>query len=95
LSQLFDNAIKLFQCGFQVLGDFRCQNFRGWEVFCVFEAFVFEPENIQVSLVSLGQLGVGEGFEVVCWFAVVAVLCVVAFYEVLQALLRQHVTVVR
>ena len=46
----------------------------GWQVFGVFEAFVFEPENVQVGFVSLHQLGVCEGFEAFCWFAVVAVL---------------------
>ena len=45
---------KLRECGFEVFDDFLRDNARIGEVGAVFEAFVFEPENIEVEFVALG-----------------------------------------
>lgn len=52
------------------------------EIGRVFQAFIFQPEDVQVYLVSLEQVLVGKGLEALCLFAFVTVLDVVARDEI-------------
>ena len=51
-----------------MLDDFLGQDFWGWEVFGVFQGFVFEPEDIKVGFVTGNEFVVGEGFPAVNLF---------------------------
>ena len=48
------------------------------KVSAIFAGFVFEPEDVEVELVALEQLLVGEGPEAVGQFSLVAVSAVAA-----------------
>jgi len=74
----------LFEGGFEVVGDLLGDDAGGGEVGGFFEGVVFEPEDVEVDLVALGQLGVGEGLEAVGLLAVGAVLGVVAGDEIVE-----------
>src|SRR6266516_706831 len=54
------------------------------EIGAVFEAFVFEPEDVKVEFVALGSFFVGEAFEALGLFSLVAVLWIVAGDEVVE-----------
>ena len=45
---------ELGKGGLKILDDFLGDHVRRWKVSAVFEAFVFEPENIEVEFVALG-----------------------------------------
>ena len=51
--QLLINTAEHFQGGLEVVGDFPGQDFRLREVLQVFQALVFEPENVKAGLVPL------------------------------------------
>jgi len=44
----------LLKGSFQILHDFCRNHIWIWEAGAVFEAFVFEPEDVEVELVALG-----------------------------------------
>ena len=58
--------------GFEVVHDFQGDDSGGGEVRRFLQGVVFEPEDVEVRIVALGQLVVGEGFEPLALLAVVA-----------------------
>jgi hypothetical protein len=58
--QLRRNPRELLRCRLQVVGDLLGQDVRFGEVVTVFEAFVAEPEDVEVQLVAFSQIGVAE-----------------------------------
>jgi hypothetical protein len=69
---------ELVQGGLEVFGDFGGDDFGGGEIGGVFEAVVFEPEDVEVGFVALDQVLVGEGLEAVGFFAFVTIFGMVA-----------------
>jgi len=63
LLQVLRNGRKLLECGLQIGGDVGSDDFRRRQVRGLLERVVFQPEDVQVHLVALGQLFVGEGLE--------------------------------
>ncbi len=61
LFQVLAIAANCSRRGFEVGGDVGGDHFGGGEVGAFFEGFVFEPEDVEVDLVALDQLFVGEG----------------------------------
>lgn len=59
--QVSRNGLELFEGRLEIVGDFLGQDFGVGEVFAVFQAFVLEPEDVQVRLVALDQVLVVEG----------------------------------
>ena len=59
--QVLRDRRELLQRGLQVFGDLGSDNIGIRQVRAVFEAIVFEPEEVEVHLVALDQLFVGEG----------------------------------
>jgi hypothetical protein len=45
---------ELGEGGLEVFDDFGCDDVGIWEVGAIFEAFVFEPEDVEIELVALG-----------------------------------------
>jgi len=82
--EIFGDGCELFQGCFQIGGDIGSDDLGGGEIGGVFEGFVLEPENIEVRLVPLGQLLIGEGLEALALLAVVAVLRIVGGDEVIE-----------
>ena len=58
--QILCDGGELFQGGFEVVGDFLGDDFRGGQIGGFFQRIVFQPENVQVHLVALQQVVVGE-----------------------------------
>ena len=59
-------------------------DFGGGKIGAFFQGFVFQPEDVEVHFVALDQFFVGEDFEALAFFALVAVLRVVAGDEVIE-----------
>lgn len=84
LIQILGNRRKLLQRRCQIGRDVGGNDFGRGQVGGFLEGVVFQPEYVEVYLVSLGQLVVGEGFEAPALFSVVTVLRVVARDEVIE-----------
>jgi hypothetical protein len=82
---------ELIESGLQVLHDLGGDHVGGREVGGVLQAVVFEPENVQAGLVAFDQFVISEGMEAVTLLTLVAILCVVAGYEIIQVLAAQRV----
>ena len=70
-----------------MLYDLLGQDFGGWEVFGVFQGFVFEPEDVEVGFVAGDEFVVGKGFPAVDFLgfaAFAAVIRLVALYEFIE-----------
>ncbi len=63
--QRFLHRAELGQRGFEGFDDLGGQFGRGREVFAVFQAVVFEPEDVEVGFVARDDLVVGVAFEAV------------------------------
>jgi len=63
LLQVFGDGGELFEGGFEVGGDFLGDDFGGGEVGGFFEGVVLEPEDVEVDLVALEEVVVGEGLK--------------------------------
>lgn len=77
--------------GFEVFGDFTGEDVWGGKACRVLEALVFEPEYIEVYFVSLHEFFIRENVEALGFFAVVAVLRIVAADEVLKVSIFQGI----
>lgn len=86
LFELLADAQKLFQRRLEVLDDLQGQDLGLGEVLGVFEALVFQPEDVQVRLVPLHKLVVREGPEPLVLPPLVPVLGVVALDELPEVL---------
>jgi hypothetical protein len=84
LFQILGDGGELFQGGFQIGGDFLGDDFGGGQVGGFFQGVVFQPEDVEVHFVALHQFVVGEAFEALAVFAVVAVFGIVARDEVVE-----------
>jgi len=51
--QVVSDGSELLKRTLQVLYDFLRDNIRWWKVRAVFQAFVFEPEDVEVELITL------------------------------------------
>ena len=51
-TDFFCDGVELLQRGLQIVGDFLGQNIRQRQVVGVFEAGVFEPEDVEVHFVA-------------------------------------------
>ena len=71
LPQLLHQPFELLEGGLEVLDDLPRQHVGLGEVFRVLEALVPQPEDVQVHLVPLEQLVVGEGPKTLGLLAVV------------------------
>jgi hypothetical protein len=91
LFQILRNRRKLFESGFEVFSDFKGEDARIRQVRALFKGFVFEPEDVEVHLVALGQLFVSERLKALALFAVVAVLRVVTRDKVVEVAALQGV----
>jgi hypothetical protein len=72
------------QGGFEVFGDFAGEDVGIGEIGAVFEGLVFEPEEVEVYLVALEQLFVGEAFPTLALLALGAILGGVAGHEIVE-----------
>ena len=84
LSQFCGDQGELIQCGLQILGDFGGDHVWIGQIGGIFQAIVFQPEDIQTDFVAFDQVFVVEDVESFRFFAVVAVLRVVASDEVVE-----------
>lgn len=91
----FVNAAELLQCGLQVLRDFLGDDLWRGKVCGVFQALVFEPEDVEADLIALHQLVVGEDLEAFRLLTLVAVPRVEAGYEVFKVFVAQRVSLER
>ncbi len=82
--QILRDGRELLHCRFQISRDVGGDDFGGGQVGGFFQSFVLQPEDVQVHLVALGQLVVGEGLEALALFAAVPVLRIVAGYKIIQ-----------
>ncbi len=64
LLQILGNGFELLQCGAEVFCDLGRDDVRGRQVGTLFEGFVFEPEDVEVDLVALEEVGVVVGAPV-------------------------------
>lgn len=85
----------MFQSSLQVFDDICCDDTRFGEIVAVFEAIVFEPENVETDFVTGNEVVVVEAFETVGLFALVAVRRIVALDEVLQVIKLQRICLQR
>jgi len=69
LPKLSRNQWKALQRRLQVFGDFCSQDFRFGQIVDVFQAVVFEPEQVEVEFVAFDQVFDGEAAEAVGFFA--------------------------
>ena len=81
----------MLQRGFQVVRDVLRDDFRRGQIGGFFQRVVFQPEDVEVHLVALGQFFVGEGLEALALLALVAVLRVVAGDEVVEVAALERV----
>jgi hypothetical protein len=70
--------------GFEVFDYLSRDDVGVGEVGAVFEAFVFEPEDVEVQFVALGYLFVSEALEALGFLSLVAVLWIVARNEIVE-----------
>jgi len=89
--QLVFNAPELLQRGLQALHNLPRQNCRIGQVVGVLQAPVLEPEDVQAGFIPFHQILIGKGPEALYLQAVVAVLRIVAFDEVLQVLQLERI----
>ncbi len=75
---------ELVQRGLQVFDDLGGDHVGRWQIGRVFQAVVFEPEDVEAGLVPLHQFVIGEGMEPLRLFSLVSVLGLVAGDEVVQ-----------
>jgi hypothetical protein len=54
LLQVRSDFGELSESGLEVFDDFLSDNVRIGKIGAVFEAFIFEPKNVEVELVALG-----------------------------------------
>jgi len=73
---------ELVERGLEVLSDFGGDHVGIRQVGRVLQAFVFQPEDVEVDLVALKKVFVGERLEAFGLFACVAVLWVVALDKI-------------
>ena len=95
LAQVLCDQGELVQRGLQILDDLGGDHVGGGEIGGVFQAVVFEPEDVQAGFVALDQVVVGEGVEALGLLALVAILGVVAGDEIVQVLAAQRVRLQR
>ena len=91
LRQLGMYLCELFQSGFQILRDLRGYDLRRLQVIRPFEAFVLEPEDVEVGLVAVHQFFVREAPEPLRLAPLASVLRVVAGDKVFKIAGRQGV----
>ena len=65
--QLGRDGIELLQCRLQVVSDLLRKDVRSGQIVRVFEARVFEPEDVEVHFVSLQEFFVGEDSPAAFW----------------------------
>jgi hypothetical protein len=61
--QILRDGRELFHRRFQIGGDVGGDDFRRGQVGALFQRVIFQPEDVEVHLVTLRQLVVGEGLE--------------------------------
>lgn len=91
LPQVFGDERELVERGLQILHNLGGNHVGGGQVGGILQALVLQPENIQAGLVPLHHLVVIEGVESLGFFALVAVLGVIARDEVVQVLAAQWI----
>ena len=65
--QLRRDGVELLQCRLQVVSDLLRKDVRSGQVVGIFEARVFEPEDVEVHFVSLQEFFVGEDSPAAFW----------------------------
>jgi hypothetical protein len=91
LPQILRDQGKFVKRGLQILDDLRCDYIGGWQIGSVFQAIVFEPEDVQAGFIAFDQLVIREGVKALGLLALVTILCFVAGYEVIQVLAAQRI----
>jgi hypothetical protein len=70
--------------GLEVFDNFRRDHIGIGKIRAVFERLVFEPEDVEVEFVALGQLFISETLEALGFFSFVAVFRIVVGDEVVE-----------
>ena len=74
----------MLEGGFEVFGDVGGDDFGSREVGGVFEGLVLEPEDVEVDLIALEEVLVGEALEALGLRALEAILGIEAGGEVVE-----------
>ena len=84
LLQLRRDLHELVQRRLKIFSDLRCDHIRFWQVCRIFQAVIFQPEDIQAHLVAFNQLIVAEYMKAFAFLTLVPVLRFVARDEVIE-----------
>ena len=69
---------ELREGGLEIFDNFLSDDVGIGEIRAVFQAFVFEPKDVEVEFIALDQLFVGETLEALGFFSLMAISAVAA-----------------
>ena len=85
------NGFKLLKSGAKVFGNFCGDDVRIREIVGIFEAFIFEPEDVEAQFIPLEQFFIRKGappalriFWRPCWFSVKPIFGAVALNKFVE-----------
>src|SRR5206468_9877398 len=79
----------------QILGYLLSKNFRCRQICGIFEAVVFQPEDIQTYFIALHQFIVIEDFEALAFMLLVTIVCIEARDEIREIVVLQTICLQR